>query len=63
MKLPDATVLAYLGNFVTGFEDKTQRRHLRKRGWIEYRHKSWSLTATGRATAIREGFLKAGESA
>lgn len=53
----DATLANYLGNFVHGFDDATQRRHLRKRGWIAYVHRSWNLTDEGRKEASARGLL------
>ena len=53
----DDTLASYLGNFVHGFDDATQRRHLRKRGWIEYVHKSWNLSQGGYAEAFKRELL------
>lgn len=53
MKLSDESLGLYLRNFREGFDTKQQRRHLRERKWIEYTHKSWNLTASGRAELER----------
>lgn len=55
----DDTLASYLGNFVHGFEDATQRRHLRKRGWIRYSRPVWHLTKDGVAEAKARRFLTA----
>jgi hypothetical protein len=59
MKLNAETLALYLGNFVQGFADANQRRHLRASGWIAYTFKSWSLTPEGRRVAIERGLLEA----
>jgi hypothetical protein len=52
MKISDDTLGQYLGNFVHGFDDKNQRRHLVKRGWISYVRKTWAVTTKGLAEAV-----------